>query len=83
MKIKDETINQITTNIKNLLHEYSSEIEESSEVDGTVKISIPVKLEEDGPDINVKVGISFVKTKIVDEINFVISDQKELFKNDE
>lgn len=83
MDLKLATIKQITDSINGLLSGYSTEIEESAEVDGVAKISIPVKIEEDGHDVKVKIGMSFVKTKIADEVNFVVSDQKELFDTDE
>ena len=79
MKLNIETIKQIADSINQMLSAHSEEIEEATEIDGTVSISLPVKLEESGPEIKVKVGIGFVKTRVKDEINFVIGEQKELF----
>jgi hypothetical protein len=44
-----------------------------------VDVSLPVKIRAEGPKIEVLVGVSFVKTKIKDSVSFVVSEQKELF----
>lgn len=80
MKIKDELIDSISKSFGQMLREYSTEIEEASETTGKISISLPVKLEEDGPNIDVKLGIGFVKTKITDETHFVFSEQQDLFE---
>jgi len=81
MKIDTDLIKQISDGVNSLLGDYSTEIEEAAELDGIVTISLPVKLEEDGPNTNICVGISFVKTKIKDAVTMVASPQKELFED--
>jgi hypothetical protein len=81
MKITTKTINHIAENIKGMLNEYVVELENSADTDGKVSISLPVKMIEDGSNVNVVCGISFVKSKIVDQVGFTVSDQQELFKD--
>ena len=80
MKLDTDTVKQISDGVNSLLNDYSPEIEEAAATEGNVSISLPVKLEEDGPNTNIKIGISFVKTKIKDEVNIVASPQQELFE---
>lgn len=80
MKVDSNIIDQVSGAIKQILYDYNDEIEEATETNGGVAISIPVKLIEDGDNVNVRIGISFVKTKIRDEVNLVISPQQEMFE---
>jgi hypothetical protein len=82
MKITAKTINNIAENIKGMLNEYVVELEKSADTDGKVSISLPVKMTEDGSNINVVCGISFVKSKVVDQVGFTVSEQQELFSEE-
>lgn len=79
MKLDISTVKQITDGLNGLINEYSKDIEDSAEVDGLAKVSLNVKLVEDGPETKVELSIGFTKTKISDKIGFVVSSQQELF----
>ena len=62
-----------------MLLNYAKEIEIAMADEGTVTISLPVKVKQHGPELDIEVGIGFVKEKVKDAIGFTVCDQKELF----
>ena len=79
MKIGTETIHNIKKVMDDLLHTYSEEINAAMAEEGTVSVSLPVKIKEKGESLDVTVGIGFIKTRVKDEIGFTVSSQKEIF----
>lgn len=72
----------ITKAIGGLLSDYAKEIEVGMADDGTLAISVPIKVKQAGPVVDVEVGISFVKEKIKDAVTFQVDGQRELFGPD-
>lgn len=77
--ISDDTIYQIKDNIGRLLSDYSAEISVAIVNEGMVTISLPVKIVQNGPKLNIDIGINFIKERIKNATSFVVDGQKELF----
>ena len=77
--IEKTTINQIANTVGGLLETYTKEIDAAMAEEGTLTISLPVKIKQDGPKLDVEVGIGFVKEKVKDAVGFTVTEQKELF----
>lgn len=75
-------VKQIKDTVGTLLSNYAKEIETAMAEEGTVTISLPVKIKQSGPKLNIEVGIGFVKEKVKDAVGFTIEGQKELFGPD-
>ena len=78
--IKKTTISQIADTISSLLEAYTKEIDAAMAEEGTLSISMPVKIKQDGQNLGVEVGIGFIKEKVKDAVGFTVSEQKELFE---
>ena len=78
--IDHDVVQGIKDGIGTLLSNYTKEKETAMAEEGTVTISMPVKIKEDGPNTDVEVGIGFVKERVKDAVGFTCSEQKELFE---
>ena len=76
MDINREKLKKINNTIAELLLTYQGDITEALDSEGTVVISLPIKITEDNGKLSVKVGIGFVRSRIKDSIDFTI--QKEI-----
>jgi len=76
-----DVVKQIEKSVGGLLTSYAKEIELVMAEDGSVLISLPLKIKRTGPKLDIKVGIGFVKERIKDAVGFTIDGQKELFPN--
>jgi len=81
--INPEVVNGIKDSLGNLLTDYAKEIETAIVNEGAVAVSLPVKIKQTGSDLDVEVGIGFIKEKVKDSIGFTISGQKELFDSND
>ena len=81
--IKKITIDRIANAVSGLLDTYAKEIDTAMAEEGTLSISLPVKIKQDGPKLDVEVGIGFIKEKVKDTIGFTVTEQKELFRGDQ
>jgi hypothetical protein len=79
MLIDQDVINKIRDSVGELLETYSKEMNVAMDDADGVDISLPVKVRQNGPKLDVQVGIGFVKTRIKDSVLFTVSSQKELF----
>ena len=82
MLIKADTIDKIRDNVVDLLQTYTQELNVALDDGDGVDVSLPVKIRQGGPRLEVQVGIGFVKTRVKDSVAFVVSEQKELFPNE-
>ena len=80
--IKKNTIDRIANAVSGLLDTYAKEIDTAMAEEGTLSISLPVKIKQHGPELDIEVGIGFVKEKVKDSIGFTMAEQAELFGNE-
>ena len=83
MLIGQDVIQKIQESVVDLLETYQKELNATTEEYGGADVSLPVKIRVDGPKVEAQVGISFTKSKVKDSVNFVVSEQKELFPENE
>ncbi|MBE9570094.1 MAG: hypothetical protein IMF11_05680 [Proteobacteria bacterium] len=79
--ISYDVVEQIKDTVGTLLSNYAKGIEAAMADEGTVTISLPVKIKQDGPKLDIEVGIGFVKERIRDAVGFTVDGQKELFSS--
>ena len=77
-----DVIRQIKDSMGALLSNYAKEIEAAMAEEGTVAVSLPVKIKQSGPRLDIEVGIGFIKERIKDAVGFTVDRQKELFGPD-
>ena len=80
--IDHNVVTRIKDGVGELLSIYAEEIETAMAEEGTVTISVPVKIKQSGPKLDIGVGISFVKERVKDAIGFTVDGQQELFGKD-
>lgn len=80
--IDHDVVRQIKDSVGVLLSSYAKKIEAAMDEEGIVTISLPVKIKQSGPKLDVEVGIGFVKERVKDAVGFTIKGQKELFGPD-
>ncbi len=80
--IDHDVVRGIKDGVGSLLSNYAKEIETAMAEEGTVTISLPVKIKQCGPKLDIEVGIGFVKERVKDAVGFTVDGQQELFGPD-
>ena len=74
--IDQDVFKQISRCVNGLLDSYSSEIAAAMDAEGAVSISLPVKIQQKGENLDVDVKIGFIKERIKDSVSFVADKQE-------
>ncbi|MCK4826681.1 hypothetical protein KA005_63680, partial [bacterium] len=80
--IDHNVVKEIKASVGSLLSNYAKVIDCAMAEEGNVTISLPVKIKQSGPNLDVDVGIGFVKERVKDAMTFTVDGQKELFGPD-
>jgi len=82
MRITSEIIEKTKDRAGELLDSYIAEIQTAIDNEGEVSIGLPIKIKLNGERFDVQIGISFVKSRIKDNITFSLTDQQiEMFED--
>lgn len=80
MDIGREELKKINNTIAELLLTYQGDITEALDSEGTVVISLPIKITQEEKKLDVKIGISFIQKRTKDSIGFTFTDQQKMFE---
>lgn len=77
-----KTIDAIVHNIGNLLADYRTVIDTTLQEEGSISISLPIKLKGNSDQMIITAGVGFTKAKIKDTVTFELSSQREMFDDE-